>query len=136
MLRSAESSASVEHPGKIRQAKTAAAHRSGDTEACRIDLRTGAFAEESTDNFFEAAELVSRESLIPNVNQLAVLEFVQCEVNFGAADVPGENHLAISSVPTPCASGGGRCAAAALSSKNTSRPFRGWISCEGSVSGS
>ncbi len=128
--------ARVEHPGKIGEPQTAAAHWTGNTEAGRGDFGVGAFGEEAGHDFLKPAVLVGGVALIANVNQLAVLERIQREVNLGAADVTGENHLAISKLPAPFAPGVGRWAAAAESSRNSSRPFCGWMSCEGRVSGS
>src|SRR5580658_4403 len=131
MLRLAESSRLSSTHGSL-----VSRRRPRHAEACGRNFGVRAFAQKTSNNFLEPVEFVSWVALVANVHQLAALECVQRQINLGAAHVPGENHLAISSAPVPSALGRGRCAAAAASSKNSSRPLCGCISCDGSVSGS
>src|SRR5581483_6784600 len=112
----------IEDPRKIRETEASTAHGSGHAEAGSGNLGIVALGEAAENDLLQAAAFLGREALVANVKQWAVLESVQCEVNFGAAHIPGENHRAISSFPIPFASAGGKWAAAALSSKNSSLP--------------
>ena len=100
--------ARIEHPGKIRKPQAAATHGTGNTETGSVDFRVRAFGEKTLDDLLQAVVFVRGKALVANMNQLAALKTIQCEVNLGAAYVAGENHLAISSVPVPSAPGAGK----------------------------
>src|SRR5579862_2740238 len=117
----------VKHPGKIGQLEASMPHGTGDAKAGSRDFRVAALGKEFLRDGFEPRIFLCRKSFIANVRKLAILEPIGRQVDFRAAHIPGENHLVISSLPTPLASTGGSSAAASLSNRKSSFPFFGWI---------
>src|SRR5580692_7304144 len=100
-------------------------HRSRHAKTRRGNFRVAALGKKLLCNNVQPLVFLRRKLLVANMRQFALFKSIKRQVDFRSAHVPGENHRASSSLPTPLASGGGSNAAASLSSSNSNLPFFG-----------
>src|SRR5215469_15947444 len=101
----------VQYPGQVRQLEATMADWAGHAEAGSGHFRVAALSEKLLCDYFESCVFLRRKLLVANMRQLAIFEPVKRQVDFRAAHIPGENHRAISSLPTFASAGGNRAAA-------------------------
>src|SRR5215470_102678 len=112
--------ATIQHPRKVGQFKATMAHGTRYTKAGSGHFRMAALRKKFPCDNIKPGVFLRRKFLIANVRQFPILKTIKRQVDFCAAHIPGENHRAISSFPTPFPSVGGSNDAASLSSRNSS----------------